>query len=152
DDQLLFERQSADAFDQLDHGRCLVVDRHGGSSPSWLWRLWQMTRPGSRRTTAAAVGAIVAVAAVARFLRLDLMEFKFDEAEACRLALHVLGYSEPGVGRFFPTAGLRSSVGVPNPPLFVYLVAIPLAVVRSPIAVAACVAAANVLAVGLVYL
>jgi hypothetical protein len=79
------------------------------------------------------------------------MEFKGDEANACRLALHVLGYSEPGVGRFFPTAGLVSSVGVPNPPLFVYLVALPLAFVRSPIAAAAGVAAANVFAVWLTY-
>jgi hypothetical protein len=68
------------------------------------------------------------------------MEFKGDEANACRLALHVLGYSEPGVGRFFPTAGLVSSISVPNPPLFVYLVAVPLAVVRSPLAPAACIA------------
>ena len=93
--------------------------------------------------------AIVAAAAVARLVRLDLMEFKFDEAEACRLALHVLGYSEPGVGRFFPTEGLKASVAVPNPPLFVYLVAIPLAIVRSPLAVAAAIAAANVVAVWL---
>jgi hypothetical protein len=63
--------------------------------------------------------------------------------------LHALGYSEPGVGRFFPTEGLRASVAVPNPPLFVYVVAIPLAVVRSPVAVAAVIAAANVIAVWL---
>lgn len=93
--------------------------------------------------------AIVAVAAAVRFVRLDLMEFKFDEAEACRLALHVLGYSEPGVGSFFPTEGLQASVAVPNPPLFVYLVAVPLAVVRSPLAAAAAIAAANVFAVWL---
>jgi hypothetical protein len=93
--------------------------------------------------------AILAVAVLTRFLRLDLMEFKFDEAEACRLALHVLGYSEPGVGRFFPTEGLTASVSLPNPPLFVYLIAIPLAIVRSPVAVAAAIAAANVVAVWL---
>jgi len=81
-----------------------------------------------------------------------MMEFKGDEAEACRLALHVLGFSEPGVGRFFPTQGLVSSVGIPNPPLFIYLVAIPLAIVRSPLAVVAFVAAANVAAIGLCYL
>lgn len=80
------------------------------------------------------------------------MEFKFDEATACRLALHVLGYGEPGVGHFFPTAGLTSSVGIPNPPLFVYLVAIPLAIVRSPLAVTVMIAAANVVAIWLVYL
>lgn len=98
-----------------------------------------------------ALAATLAVAAVARLSWLDLMEFKGDEANACRLALHVLGYSEPGIGRFFPTAGLVSSVGVPNPPLFVYLVAIPLAIVRSPIAVAAAIATANVFAIWLTY-
>jgi hypothetical protein len=95
--------------------------------------------------------AIVLAAAVARFARLDLMEFKTDEANACRLALHALGYREPGVGRFFPTAGIQASIGIPNPPLFVYLDAIPLTFVRSPLAVAATIAAANVVAVALCY-
>src|SRR5689334_20074563 len=87
-----------------------------------------------------ALAAAMLAAAAFRFSWLDLMEFKADEANACRLALHVLGYSEPGVGRFFPTAGLVSSVGVPNPPLFVYLMALPLAVARSPIAAVALIA------------
>jgi len=94
---------------------------------------------------------IVLAAAVARFARLDLMEFKADEANACRLALHALGYGEPGVGHFFPTAGIKASVGIPNPPLFIYLIALPLAAVRSPLAVAATIAAANVVAVALCY-
>jgi hypothetical protein len=49
-----------------------------------------------------ALTATVVLAAVARFLRLDLMEFKSDEAEACRLALHALGHSEPESARSFP--------------------------------------------------
>ena len=98
-----------------------------------------------------ALAAVLVIAAGTRFAWLDLMEFKGDEAAACRLGLHVLGFSEPGVGRFFPTAGLTSSIGVPNPPLFVYLLAVPLAIVRSPIAAAAFVAATNVVAVWLVY-
>jgi hypothetical protein len=96
--------------------------------------------------------AVVVAAAVSRFCWLDLMEFKADEAEASRLALHALGFTEPGVGRFFPTEGLTSSVGVPNPPLFVYIVALPMAIVRSPIAAAALIAATNVFAVWLCYL
>ena len=103
------------------------------------------------RPDAVALAAILAVAAFVRFFRLDLMEFKADEANACRLALHVLGYSEPGIGRFFPTAGLTSSVGIPNPPLFVYLVAIPLRVVRSPLAAAAAIATVNLVAIWLTY-
>jgi hypothetical protein len=97
------------------------------------------------------LAAILGAASIARFSWLDLMEFKVDEANAARLALHVLGYSEPGVGRFFPTAGLVSSIGIPNPPLFVYLVAIPMAIVRSPIAAAVAIAGANVLAVWLTF-
>ena len=109
-----------------------------------------------RRVSPAALDVLalvltVGVAAATRFSWLDLMEFKGDEAEACRLALHALGFSEPGVGRFFPTRGLVSSVGVPNPPLFVYLVAIPLAIVRSPLAAVVLVAAANVAAVAFCY-
>ena len=103
------------------------------------------------RLDALALFTILVVAAIVRFVDLDLMEFKADEAEATRLALHVLGLSEPGVGRFFPTAGLTSSVGTLNPPLFIYLIALPLAIVRSPLAAAGFVAALNVVAVWLTY-
>src|SRR4051812_1375056 len=95
--------------------------------------------------------AILVAAVVTRFVSLDLMEFKGDEAEAMRLALHALRFSEPDVGRFSPPGGLRSSVGVPNPPLFIYLIALPLAVVRSPFAAVSLVAASNVVAIWLTY-
>ena len=109
---------------------------------------------GSRRLRIDVVvlSVVIAVAALVRLLGLDLMEFKGDEADVCALALHALGYAQPGVGRFFPTEGILSSVGIPNPPLFVYLVALPLAVVRSPLAAAAFIAATNVFAVWLCYL
>jgi hypothetical protein len=80
------------------------------------------------------------------------MEFKPDEAETCRLALHALGHVEPGVGRFFPTSGLIASVGIAFPPLFVYVLALPLAIVRDPIAAAAFIAVTNVIAVWLCYI
>src|SRR6266542_2136543 len=115
-----------------------IVGRHGGTG---------LRRHGVLLT----LSATIAAAAVARFLRLDLMEFKSDEAEACRLALHVLGRHEPGVGTFFPTTGLVASVGLPNPPLFVYLLALPLAIARTPLAAAGFVAATNVAAVWLCY-
>jgi hypothetical protein len=113
----------------------------------------RLTLPATRRSRIelVLVIAIVAVAAFTRLAWLNLMEFKADEAEAYRLALHVLGYSEPNVGRFFPTAGLISSLHVPNPPLFVWLLALPVAVVRSPLAAASAVALSNVVAVGLCY-
>lgn len=107
-------------------------------------------RSGVRLEQSLVLGVVLA-AAVTRFCWLDLMEFKADEAQASRLALHALGFTEPGVGHFFPTQGLTSSVGVPNPPLFVYVVALPMALIRSPVAAAAFIAATNVLAVWLCY-
>ena len=106
---------------------------------------WQLSPAGL------ALSVTIAAAVASRFSWLNLMEFKGDEAEACRLALHALGYSEPGVGRFFPTQGLTSSIGVPNPPLFVYLMAVPLAIVRSPLAAVSAVAAANVASIWVCY-
>jgi Dolichyl-phosphate-mannose-protein mannosyltransferase len=97
------------------------------------------------------LAATVAAAALARFVRLDLMEFKFDEAEACRLALHVLGRREPGVGPFFPTTGLSASVGLAAPPLFAYVLALPLAIARTPLAAAGFVATTNIAAVWLCF-
>ncbi len=87
------------------------------------------------RLDVVALSAVIVIAALVRFAGLDLMEFKADEAEACRLALHALGYSEPGIGRFFPTAEpprasacpIRRSSSTSSPS--------PLAVVRSPLAV-----------------
>ena len=51
----------------------------------------------------------------------------------------------------FPTVGLRSSVGARNPPLFVYLTAIPLAVRDDPLAATAFVGVLAVAAVILTY-
>src|SRR3989442_9060857 len=58
---------------------------------------------------------VIAVAAFLRFGRWGLLEFKGDEAIALRLALDFVEH-----GRV-PLAGLMSSVGVTNPPLFTYL-------------------------------
>lgn len=100
-----------------------------------------------------ALAVVLGVAALARLWRLDLMEFKADEAEACRLALQVIaglaGHLRPG--QPFPLVGLLSSVGVPNPPLFIYLLALPLALWRDPLAAAGFIALANVAAVGVCF-
>ena len=58
---------------------------------------------------------ILAAAAWLRLIRLDLIEFKGDEAIAAWLALQFVK------GGALPLAGLMSSVGVTNPPLFIYL-------------------------------
>jgi hypothetical protein len=94
---------------------------------------------------------ILAVAAGVRLARLDLMEFKGDEAQACALAGQVVavlaGRAPPG--QHLPLVGLMASVGVPNPPLFVYLLALPWALWPNPLALAAVIALSNVAAVGL---
>jgi hypothetical protein len=88
--------------------------------------------------------AIVALAAWLRLRELDLAEFKLDEAVAVDLARDVLH------GRW-PVVGLRSSVGALNPPLFVYLMALPLAVRNDPLAATAFVGVLATVAVALTY-
>lgn len=61
----------------------------------------------------------LAAAAALRLFDLDLIEFKGDEAVAIHLALPLVE------GVRLPLVGLMSSVGVHNPPLFIYLVSLP---------------------------
>ena len=70
--------------------------------------------------------AIVALAATLRLARLDLMEFKADEAAAIAIAAPIVN------GGHWPEVGLVSSVGIHNPPLFLYLVAVAMAVSFNP--------------------
>ncbi|HVW20522.1 MAG TPA: glycosyltransferase family 39 protein [Opitutaceae bacterium] len=93
-----------------------------------------------------ALAVILALAALVRLWRLDLMEFKSDEAQACQLALQIAAHEH------FPLTGLQASVGVPNPPLFVYLLALPLGLSADPVAAAAAIACANVAAVWICFL
>jgi len=97
------------------------------------------------------LGLILLVAAFGRFWRLDLMEFKADEAEAFRLACQVLGKPLAGSSDTFPLAGLTASIGVRNPPLFIYLIALPLVVAPSPFAAVIFIGLCNILAVWLCY-
>jgi Dolichyl-phosphate-mannose-protein mannosyltransferase len=87
---------------------------------------------------------IVALAGWLRLRDLDLIEFKADEAIAVDLARQVL-HGE------LPTAGLTSSTGARNPPLLLYLAAIPLAVRDDPLAATAFVGLLAVVAVTLTY-
>ncbi|MGD1020019.1 MAG: hypothetical protein ABSA12_11970 [Verrucomicrobiia bacterium] len=74
------------------------------------------------------LAAIIAVGAWLRFQHPELLEFKADEAFAANQALEFVR------GGKLPTAGLMSSVGVSNPPLFVWLL-IPMFFLTSNIAV-----------------
>src|SRR5262245_6126572 len=97
-----------------------------------------------RFTEPVVLAGILALAAWLRLRELELMEFKLDEADAVELARGVLHGTLPAVG-------LTSSVGAKNPPLFVYLEAIPLAVWDDPRAAAGFIGLLAVVAVGLTY-
>jgi 4-amino-4-deoxy-L-arabinose transferase-like glycosyltransferase len=91
--------------------------------------------------------ALIGIGALAGWLRLrqlDLVEFKLDEATAVGLARRVLDGD-------FVTAGLTSSIGAENPPLFVYLTAIPLTVRDDPLMATAFVGGLGVATVILTY-
>jgi 4-amino-4-deoxy-L-arabinose transferase-like glycosyltransferase len=62
------------------------------------------------------LAVILLIGAWLRFSHLHLLEFKADEAVAAHLAMKFVKGGE------LPTAGLMSSVGVTNPPLFIYLI------------------------------
>jgi hypothetical protein len=74
------------------------------------------------------LATIVAVGAWLRFQHPELLEFKSDEAFAANQALEFVR------GGKLPTSGLMSSVGVSNPPLFIWLL-IPMFFLTSNIAV-----------------
>jgi 4-amino-4-deoxy-L-arabinose transferase-like glycosyltransferase len=102
--------------------------------------------PASRRRPweVAVLVGILGLAAWLRLRKLDLVEFKLDEANAVDLARQVLDGD-------FLTVGLVSSVGALNPPFFIYLTAIPLAFRDDPLAATGFIGALAVVAVGLTY-
>jgi 4-amino-4-deoxy-L-arabinose transferase-like glycosyltransferase len=91
------------------------------------------------------LAAIVLLGGWPRFSRLDLMEFKSDERELHRLAVK----QASGQWQF---SGLVSSTGLRNPPMAVYLYAIPALVSSDPIALAMLPALLDTLAIALTYL
>ncbi len=97
----------------------------------------------SRTVQAVSLVVVLFLATVLRFYRLDLAEYKLDEANLSRMALDMVG------GKGIPLHGIGSSVGVPNGPLSVWLLAIPYAFSRSPIVATGFLAALNVLAVAM---
>lgn len=88
---------------------------------------------------------ILLLAACLRLTRLDLIEFKYDEATTARSALEIARE-----GRL-PAVGMISSLGPRNPPLMSYLLALPFALSRDPRLAAGFIAFLGVAAVGLTY-
>lgn len=92
---------------------------------------------------------LVAILLLAGTLRLGapgVTEFKRDEANLSRLALDL------AQGADFPLLGISSSVGIPNPPISVYLFALPYALDATPILATLFVGALGTLAVALTWL
>ncbi len=76
-----------------------------------------------------------------RFWNLEATEFKYDEARLCNLAARFVE------GGPLPARGMSSSIGVDNPPLAVYLIAIPVRLSHDPLVVTSFVALLNVIGV-----
>jgi hypothetical protein len=112
-------------------GGCAIV--HGDVAPR------QVTRP--TRTEWLLLVAILAVGAWLRFSHLSLLEFQGDEAFAANLALKCVREGT------LPSAGLMSSVGVTNPPLFIYLLIPMFAINANPVFASCCIAALSLAAV-----
>ena len=91
--------------------------------------------------TRLALVAIMLLAAYLRLGNLGLTEFKLDEAHVCGRAAEFLASGRP------PLVGIGSSVGAANPPLFIYLTAIPVSLSRNPTVIAGFMALLNLGAV-----
>src|ERR1700730_11628747 len=93
------------------------------------------------------VGLLLALllAAVTRLGWLGLIEFKNDESWALRVAASIAR------GQAHPLIGIGSSLGIPNAPFFVYLMAIPEIISHDPAVATALVGVLGVGAVGITF-
>jgi hypothetical protein len=92
---------------------------------------------------------LLIIVAIAAFLRLGepgIIEFQHDEG---MLSIMAQDMAYDGV---IPLTGIPSSVGVPNPPISVYIMALPYALSDSPQFATLFIAALNVIGVGLLWL
>jgi hypothetical protein len=97
---------------------------------------WRLVASSSRLYWLAAVG-IVALTIFLRLWRLDLVQFRDDQAALLRLAEDMVR-----LGRV-PLAGMTSSIGIPLAPSFEYLLAPIVAVSRDPAVATGAIGLAN---------
>lgn len=97
------------------------------------------------RTRFVFVGVAFIAGVTLRFLYLPWMEFKVDEFRAVGLA--ILNVHHPLV-----LTGIPSSIGIPNPPFFIYLLSLPVLFTADPVIVTGFVAALNIAGLLLFYL
>ncbi len=98
------------------------------------------------RRSLAALALVLVVAAALRLSAPGVVEFLHDEATLSLLAQDML------ISRSLPLTGMPSSVGLPNSPVTVYIMAVPYALSGSPLLATAYVAALNVAGAGLLWL
>ena len=98
------------------------------------------------RRDLAALALVLIVAAALRLSAPGVVEFLHDEATLSLLAQDMLAR------RSLPLTGMPSSVGLPNSPVTVYIMAVPYALSGSPLLATAYVAALNVGGAGLLWL
>jgi hypothetical protein len=89
--------------------------------------------------------AILFLAAIMRLGESGIVEFRHDEAMLSLMTQDMLS------GKGIPLTGIPSSVGVPNPPISVYILAIPYALSNSPLFATLFIAVLNVMGVGLLW-
>src|SRR5512137_1300693 len=104
------------------------------------------TQHVSRRTfEIIGISLILLLAAYLRLNHLEWTEFKLDEAHLSQLAFDMARHGQ------IPLTGIGSSIGIVNPPLAAWLLAIPYALSSRPIVATAFIALLNVVAVALCY-
>ncbi|MGJ3238302.1 MAG: ArnT family glycosyltransferase [Anaerolineae bacterium] len=89
---------------------------------------------------------IVFIAGVMRFGNPSVVEFFHDDAMLATLAQEMVA------GERIPLTGINSSVGIPNPPTSVYVMAIPFLFDSNPMTAIYFIMALNVIGVGLLWL
>jgi fucose 4-O-acetylase-like acetyltransferase len=89
---------------------------------------------------------VLLIAAIMRLTEPGIIEFLHDEAYLSLLAQDWVA------GGPIPFTGIPSSVGIPNPPISLYIMAIPYALSASPVFATMFIAALNVAGVGLLWL
>ncbi len=89
---------------------------------------------------------IIILAALLRLPNPGIAEFKYDEARLCQYSADLITH------RQIPIVGISSSRGLPNPPLMIYLHAIPMLFSRNPAMIVVFIASLHTVSVGLTYL
>lgn len=104
-----------------------------------------LTLNAVKRRDLLTLGLILLIAAILRLGEPSIVEFLHDEAMLSLMALDVLDSGD------LPLTGINSSVGIPNPPISVYVMMIPYALSGDPLFATLFIAALNVIGVGLLW-